>query len=141
MLIQINKLLNFIKDKRKEKKIEISYACTGFLGYDFEGEVREKYFFCQSGINIGSILYNGDIYVCPDVPRIKNLIQGNVKRDRFSDVWNNKFKFFRNKDRTKCEKCFNCEHWEQCNGGALHSWDFEKKEPKACYAEDKIEVL
>ncbi len=130
---QINKLLLFIKNKRQEKKMNISYGCTGFLGYDFEGDVRERYFFCCSGINIGSILHNGDIYVCPDVPRRKDLIQGNVRKDRFSDVWNNKFQFFRDKNRTKCNECIVCKHWEQCLGGALHSWDFNKKVPKICY--------
>jgi radical SAM protein with 4Fe4S-binding SPASM domain len=42
------------------------------------------------------------------------LIQGNVKKDSFSEVWNNKFEFFRKKDKLKNEKCDGCEYWEEC---------------------------
>jgi len=38
-------------------------------------------FVCTTGFTIGSILYNGDIYVCPSVERRKELIQGNIRND------------------------------------------------------------
>lgn len=131
----LTKLLDFIKEKRSTSKIEITYACSGFLGYKYEGEVRNKYFMCITGINVGSILANGDIFVCPNVPRIKKLIQGNVRKDRFSEIWNNKFEFFRNRERTKCEKCYKCENWDNCLGNSMHLWDFDKNEPKMCHLE------
>lgn len=61
----------------------------------FEKEVRRNMFVCTTGFTIGSILYNGDIYVCPSVERRKELIQGNIRNDDFVDVWENKFKWFR----------------------------------------------
>lgn len=133
--VELRELLNFIKRKRKESKIDIVYGCEGFLGLDFEGEVRDKFFICNTGINTGSILHNGDIFVCPNVPRRKELIQGNVRRDRFSEVWNNKFEIFRNKERTKCAKCSGCDYWDECLGGSFHLWDFEKNQPKICHLE------
>jgi radical SAM protein with 4Fe4S-binding SPASM domain len=126
-------LLNFIRNKRKRSEIDIMYECGGFLGERFEGEVRNSFFICSAGITIGSILANGDIFVCPNVPRRKELIQGNVRKDRFSEVWNNKFEFFRKKDRTKCKECLECDHWDSCLGNAMHLWDFEKKRPKMCH--------
>lgn len=132
---QLKKLLQFIKDKRKRSKIDITFGCEGFLGFDFEGEVRDRFFICNTGINTGSILHNGDIFVCPNVPRKKELIQGNVKIDRFSDIWNNKFEIFRDKKRTWCAKCSSCDYWEECLGGSFHLWDFEKKQPKICHKE------
>ena len=132
---QLKELLDFIKEKRRKSKIDITYGCDGYLGQEYEGLVRNNLFFCLTGINIGSILHNGDIFVCPNVPRRKELMQGNIRKDRFSDVWNNKFQIFRDKDRTWCEKCSKCQFWEQCLGGSFHLWDFERREPKMCHLE------
>lgn len=129
---EIKKLLDFVKSNKNNKKLKILYACPGFLGLDYEKEVRESFFECRAGISVASILYNGDLFVCPDVPRIKRLIQGNIRVDNFKDVWENKYQEFRKKDRTKCEKCAKCDEWEYCLGGAFHTWNFEKNEPNRC---------
>ncbi len=129
---EIKQLLDFIKYKNKKKKLELDYGCPGFLGLDYEKEVRKHYFFCRTGINVASILYNGDLFVCPNVPRIKDLIQGNIRIDNFANIWNNKYKEFRRKDRTKCEECQKCEYWEYCFGGAYHTWNFEKNMQNKC---------
>jgi radical SAM protein with 4Fe4S-binding SPASM domain len=131
---ELKVLLDFIKEKRKnQKKIKVLYGCSGFLGTEYEGEVRDRYFICNTGINTASILYNGDIYVCPNVPRRKEWIQGNIRSDSFVDVWNNKFQLFRDENRTWCEKCSKCEWWKECLGNGFHLWDAEKKEPKICH--------
>jgi radical SAM protein with 4Fe4S-binding SPASM domain len=133
---QLRGLLEFIKAKRKLDPAKVvTYGCTGYLGLDFEGDVRDHYFVCSTGINIGSILHNGDIFVCPNVPRMPELIQGNVRTEKFSDVWKNKFTLFRNKNRNACEKCLNCKNWKECLGGSYHLWDPVKKEPKFCHVE------
>ena len=133
---QLKGLLEFIRNKRhKNKKVEIKYGCAGFLGYDLEKETRNHYFFCSTGITTASILHNGDIFVCPNVPRRPELIQGNVRTDSFIEVWNNKFSFFRGKNRTSCDKCQQCDYWEDCLGGSMHLWDFKKKQPKICHLE------
>ena len=115
-----------------DKLLKLEYGCPGFLGLDYEKEVRSQYFYCRTGISVASILYNGDLFVCPNVPRIKSLIQGNIKVDNFKDVWDNKYKEFRNKDRTKCDKCAKCEYWKYCLGGAFHTWDFVDNEQNKC---------
>ena len=130
---QLRKMLLFIKEKRKKAKIGVFFGCTGFLGDEFELDVRSNPFYCNTGINVASILHDGRIFVCPNVPRVEELMQGNVKRDRFSEVWENGFKFFRNKKRTSCEECSSCEHWEKCLGNSLHVWDFHSKKPKICH--------
>jgi radical SAM protein with 4Fe4S-binding SPASM domain len=127
-------LLDFIKEKRRQsKKINITFGCEGFLGLNYEGELRDHYFYCNTGINTGSILHNGDIFVCPNVPRRPELTQGNIRKDRFSKVWNEKFEIFRDPKRTSCEECLNCTHWENCLGGSFHLWDFKKNQPKICH--------
>ena len=129
---EIRQLLDFIKSKKNDKRLELMYGCPGFLGLDYEKEVRKHYFYCRTGINIASILYNGDLFVCPNVPRVKRFIQGNIRTDNFKDVWDNKYREFRNKDRTKCEKCSKCEQWEYCLGGAFHTWDFTDNVQNKC---------
>ena len=129
---EIRQLLDFIKSKKNDKRLELTYGCPGFLGLDYEKEVRKHYFYCRTGINVASILYNGDLFVCPNVPRIKRFIQGNIRTDNFKDVWDNKYREFRNKDRTKCEKCGKCEQWEYCLGGAFHTWNFTDNEQNKC---------
>lgn len=129
---EIKQLLDFIKSKKKDRRLELTYGCPGFLGLEYEKEVRKQYFYCRTGINVASILYNGDLFVCPNVPRIKSLIQGNIKTDNFKDIWNNKYKEFRTKDRTKCDKCEKCEYWDYCLGGAYHTWNFADNEQNKC---------
>lgn len=131
---ELREVLNFIV-RKNSKKLQIEYGCPGFLGTEYEKEVRPYLYYCRAGILIGSILYNGDIYVCPNVPRIKKLIQGNVRKDRFSKVWNEKFEYFRDPNRNKCKKCEKCMQWDYCLGGPVHTWDFNKKEPKMCVYE------
>ena len=128
----LKKLLDFIKSKKKDKRLELTYGCPGFLGLDYEKEVRKYYFFCRTGINIASILYNGDLFVCPNVPRIKSLIQGNIRTDNFKDIWDNKYKEFRTNDRTKCGECEKCKYWDYCLGGAYHTWNFEENKQNKC---------
>ncbi len=128
-------LLNFIKEKRKKSNFDITYGCSHFLGMKYEKEVRNHMFFCIAGFITASILYNGDIYVCPSVERRKELIQGNIRTDDFVDVWENKFKWFRSLDKLKCEKCENCNEWKYCLGGSLHNWDFNNRTQKFCLNE------
>ena len=125
-------LFNFIKEKRNKSKFEITYGCAHFVGMKFEKEIRKNMFFCTAGYTTASILYNGDIYVCPNVERRKELIQGNVKQDDFVQIWENKFKWFRDLDKLKCNNCAKCENWKYCRGDSLHTWDFEKNNPKLC---------
>jgi radical SAM protein with 4Fe4S-binding SPASM domain len=127
------RLLDYIKSKKQTSPIDITYDCTGFLGPKYEGLVRNWFFYCTAGITTGSILHNGDIFVCPNVPRIPNLIQGNVRTNDYFDTWQNSFKPYRLKDRTSCDGCRQCINWTECRGGSFHLWDFEKQQPKFCH--------
>ena len=125
-------LLDFIKDKKKNSNFDVTYGCTHFVGMKYEREIRNHMFFCVTGFTTGSILYNGDIYVCPSVERRKELVQGNVRTDDFVDVWENKFKWFRDLDKLKCKECAGCKDWKYCRGDSLDTWDFNNHRPKLC---------
>lgn len=105
------------------------WGCPHYLG----DKIDARSFHCFAGIHAASILYNGDIFVCPNVPRRQEFIQGNIKTDRFSDVWNNKFTFFRERQTKLPEYCKGCEHADKCKGDSAHSYDYDKNKPKFCY--------
>lgn len=78
-------LLNFIAEKRQsEDRIKINLGEESYWGPQWEGRVRDHFHYCGSGINIGTILYNGDVMGCPSVSR--KFIQGNVKKRPFLDI-------------------------------------------------------
>lgn len=87
-------LFDFIHEKRfSSTEIDVHYGCSHYLNVEYEHELRDNYFICGSGIYVASILCNGDIFSCLNIERRPELIQGNILKDDFVNVWNNKFDF------------------------------------------------
>jgi len=128
--LQLKSLLNFIAERRKEKGLNITFEEEGFLGIEFEGKVRDALFYCPAGINIASILSNGDIGACPNLPG--EFIQGNIRKDRFKDVWENGYRMMRNLEWKHRGPCIHCKWWEFCRGNSMHLWDFGSDMPSMC---------
>ncbi len=122
-------LIWFANKVNRENKMPIVWGCPHFLG----NKAADKNFRCFAGIYSASILYNGDIFVCPNVPRLEKFIQGNIKKDSFSRVWKEGFEYFRNKPIPS--KCKDCKYIDKCDGDSLHSMNFEKDEPRFCYCD------
>ncbi|MFV0364894.1 MAG: SPASM domain-containing protein [Mangrovibacterium sp.] len=57
--------------------------------------MRDGFFFCRAGINIALILVDGSISVCPNLR--ENFIQGNIYKDNFRDIWENKYDVYRDR--------------------------------------------
>ena len=121
---QFKKVMEFIRTTRKEGRINLNYACEGFLG-GYEAEVRDHFYMCAAGVNVASIRVNGDISGCTSVR--SNYTQGNIYEDKFWDVWQNRFEKFRNREWTKTDECAKCKVWEFCKGGGMHLRDDEGK--------------
>lgn len=130
-IIQLNE---FIREKRfdKDNPMDVCYGCSHYLSFDLEHETRDFYFQCGAGTTIASILCNGDIYGCLDIERRPELVQGNIAADRFSKVWFERFKEYRIDRSELCSDCRNCSEREYCGGDSMHTWDFDKNEPKMC---------
>lgn len=131
---QFTALLDFIREKRfaADTPMDVRFGCSHYLSYDYEHEVRDNYFLCGSGLYVGSILCNGDIYSCLDIERRPELVQGNIARDRFSDVWHNRFQAFRTDRSEACAECRHCAEKSFCRGDAAHTWDYENNSPLFC---------
>ncbi len=110
-------LFDFIEKVRKEGRIKLNYGCEGFLG-DYEGRVRDNFFFCRAGVNVASILVDGSISACPNLR--DNFIQGNIYKDNFKDVWQNKYSMYRNRSWTKTGICGDCDFFNYCEGNGMH---------------------
>ncbi len=133
---QFKSLFEFIKSEREKGDLKISYGCEGFLG-NYEGEVRDNFFFCRAGINVASILVDGSISACPNLRN--NFTQGNIYQDDFMDVWNNRFDVMRNRKWTKKGICSQCNYYKYCQGNGLHLYD-ENKELLFCHYERLLQA-
>ena len=114
---QFRGLMVFIKATRREGRIRASYGCEGFLG-NYEGEVRDHFFFCQAGVSVGGVLSDGSISACTSIR--SDYHQGNIYQDDFMDVWNRRFQPYRDRTWMKKDECGDCKFWRYCRGGGMH---------------------
>lgn len=126
------RLFAFIREKRVAG-YPVEYGCSHYLGPNLEGELRDWYWLCNAGIYTGSIMANGDIGACLDIERRPETVQGNIRKDRFRDIWENRFELFRKDLSADSEYCRSCSHADHCRGDAHHSWDYDKNEPRLCF--------
>ena len=123
---QFKALMQFIVNCRKEFKarvpgaIKAAYGCEGFLG-NFEGEVRDHFFSCQAGITVGSVLCDGSISACASIRA--DYHQGNIYKDDFMEVWENRFQPYRDHDWMRTDDCAKCKYWKFCQGNGMHLRD------------------
>ena len=113
-------LMEFIRKTRKEGRIHASYGCEGFLG-EYEGDVRDHLFSCQAGLSIASVRIDGSISACGSIRADYN--QGNIYKDDFSEVWENRFQQYRNRSWMKTGKCAACKWFRYCQGNGMHLRD------------------
>lgn len=119
---QFRSLMDFIAKVRREGKIHLSYGCEGFLG-DYEWKVRDYPYFCQAGINVASVLADGSISGCLSIR--SQYHQGNIYKDKFTDIWNEKFALYRNRKWMQTGHCVDCDMWNYCQGNGMHLRDNE----------------
>jgi radical SAM enzyme (rSAM/lipoprotein system) len=114
------RMLDFIVDTRKAGKIHLSYGCEGFLG-NYETEVRDHFYECRAGISVASVLADGSISACPSIRY--NYRQGNIYKDDFMTIWNERFELFRNREWAKRGICSDCSMFKYCEGNGMHLHD------------------
>lgn len=125
-------LMDFIASKRMENQMDIKFSCEGYVG-EYETKVRDSFFFCRAGINIGSILIDGSIMACPNIDR--SFSQGSIYTDNLYEVWNSKYKGFRDRSWTKKGLCSTCSDYSNCQGSGFHNWHGNKETVLVCHNE------
>lgn len=117
-------LMDFIKETRRERRIVLEYGCEGFVG-NYEMDVRDYSFFCKAGITVGSVLVDGSISACSSIR--SDYHQGNIYKDDFMDVWENRFEVYRNREWMRRDDCAECNMFRYCKGNGMHLRDGEGK--------------
>lgn len=118
---QYKELMDFIVATRAEGRIHVSYACEGFLG-EYEGKVRDYMYTCQAGLSVASVRIDGGISACTSIRG--HFDQGNIYKDDFIDVWENRFQQFRDRSwMREQEPCNDCKAWRYCRGNGMHLRD------------------
>lgn len=113
-------LMDFIVKTREEGKIVLSYGCEGYLG-EYEGLVRNHHYSCRAGLTVASVLSDGGISGCLSIR--SDYQQGNIYKDSFWDVWNNRFELYRNREWMKKDECKHCDVFKYCQGNGMHLRD------------------
>lgn len=121
---QYRGMLDFIRETRREGRILCDYGCEGFLG-NYEGEVRDHFFACHAGVNVGSVLSDGSISACTSIRA--DYQQGNIYEDDFMDVWENRFEPYRNREWMRKDDCAECNYFRYCRGNGMHLRDADGK--------------
>ena len=119
---EFRQLMDFIVETRRENKIRLSYACEGFLG-DYEERVRGHIYTCIAGLTVASVLSDGGISGCLSIR--SSYQQGNIYKDSFWDVWQNRFQKYRNREWMRTGLCADCTLFRHCEGNGFHLRDDE----------------
>lgn len=120
---EFRQLMEYIRQQRAHYRqgltsLQCYYGCEGFLG-DYEGEVRNNLFDCEAGISVASIMIDGSISACTSIR--SDYRQGNIYKDDFWEVWENRFQIYRDRRWTReMEPCSKCSFWKYCEGGGMH---------------------
>lgn len=61
--------------------------------------MRDTFFACRAGISVGSVLIDGAISACPSIRA--DYHQGNIYENDFMEVWNHRFKPYRDREWMK----------------------------------------
>ncbi|MBP5259026.1 MAG: TIGR04133 family radical SAM/SPASM protein [Paludibacteraceae bacterium] len=117
---QYRQLLDLVARLRASGKIRVNMSCEGFLG-GYEGIVRDYLFHCDAGITVASVRIDGAISACTSIRA--EFDQGNIYRDDFWDVWQNRFQLFRDRSWAKKGACADCRFFRYCEGNGMHLYD------------------
>jgi len=128
---EVRRLLEFVRSGRLDRMAPSpEFSEEGYLGDRFEGMVRPYLCQCWAGITIAGIRYDGRIGACPELTDFYD--QGDIRTERFRDVWENRYEVFRDRSWTKRGECADCNHFARCRGGSLHLYDDDQSEPLRC---------
>ncbi len=126
-------LVAALRQRGTQEGLRVNLTEEGFLGWDFERQVRDQPYFCRAGINIAGLLADGTIAACPNLPGW--MAQGHIERDDFVEVWEDRFQLFRDRSWTRRAHCGDCPKWRVCWGNSLHLWRTPDAGPAWCHYE------
>jgi radical SAM protein with 4Fe4S-binding SPASM domain len=133
----LRRILEFVFEARKDGRLPVpEMSEEGFLGEKYEKQVRSYLWNCLAGITIAGVLCDGRIGACPELGEA--FVQGDVHRDRFADVWRDRYQVFRDRAWAKKGACTTCGEFARCQGGSLHLYASPDAAPLRCLYLDAV---
>lgn len=127
----VRRLLEFVLASRQDELLpRPEMSEEGYLGNRFEGNVRPYLCQCRAGTNIAGILCDGRIGACPELGDA--YVQGDVRHERFADVWRDRYQVLRDRSWMRRGQCAECSEFVRCEGGAVHLYAHPGAEPLRC---------
>ncbi|WP_155828252.1 hypothetical protein [Butyricimonas synergistica] len=62
-------------------------------------------------------------------------MQGNIYREAFTRVWNERYRLFHNHEWTRVGKYARCKSYNTCGGNGMYLWDESYNGVLRCYRE------
>ena len=125
-------VLAFLDEHAFDADLRVTTSCSHYLGAS-DALYRPHPFHCEAGKHVASILANGDLFVCPNVERRPEWMQGNVRTHNLPEVWRDGYACFRDAQYRRRGACAHCTQWDRCRGDSLHTWDEDRGEPRICW--------
>lgn len=110
--------LTLLMEKMSNKKIDVS--TDAFMNCPVLSEMKEEakrgYVTCEAGRTRLSISSDGSIYPCNTVLGDSKWNMGNLKKEKFVDIWfSDKWAFFRGENKIKdLHDCRECKYLKKC---------------------------
>ena len=123
-------LLAWIADRRGTPGTAVTFSEAGYVGV-CDTAVRDHPYFCRAGVNVAGIMVDGAILACPNIDR--SFSQGNIADDDFCEVWETRYRPFRDRSWMRTGDCAGCAEWGHCRGHAFHLWDPDANRTRVCY--------
>jgi len=116
---QLRSLLDFLSEKIPDRFPVIIGENLGYLGDSYDRKIyRDDFFFCGIGILSCCIGVDGRVRGCPELPPIKENITGDLRKERFEDIWMRGFLPYREERGSHVAPgCRDCTDLEACRGG------------------------
>ncbi len=127
------RLLDWTEAARGTPGPAVAYSESGYLGA-CDTTVRDHPFFCRAGVNVAGIMADGAILACPNIDR--SFSQGNINRDDFCDVWEERYQPFRDRRWLRTGDCVDCKEWGVCQGNSFHLLDPATRHTRLCYVKE-----
>jgi radical SAM protein with 4Fe4S-binding SPASM domain len=108
-----SRLLEFVRAARDDGLMPSPHFCDeGFLGERYEGKVRPYLWCCLAGITIGGVLHDGRVGACPELGDA--FVQGDIRSERFCDIWSQRYQALRDRGWTRKGECARCREFRRC---------------------------
>jgi radical SAM protein with 4Fe4S-binding SPASM domain len=124
-------ILDYVRRGRADGWLPVpEFGEECYLGWDYEGAVRPHRFQCRAGITVAGVRADGRIGACPELTDA--FAQGDIRRERLREVWNERYRVFRDRAWARRGACGACDAFAACRGGSLHLYERPGAEPLRC---------